>query len=68
MNRLVVTETNHGGFYKATLNDVSINCQDLFKILGIEGLKGYRLGHYVEIFKTNSLEHCEVEIWEMDVD
>lgn len=65
---LEVTETHFGRFYKAKLNGEKINRKQLFDLIGIKHLKGFRLGYYVDIFKKQNSHLFNIEVWEQNVE
>lgn len=66
--KLEVHHTNFGGFYKAFLNGERINRKQLYDLIGIKNLKGFRLEYYVERFKSMNSSLFDVEVWEQSVD
>lgn len=64
---LAIEHTNHGKFYKASLNGVAITEEKTMEILGIEDLKGRRLEYYARQFQDKTQQYI-VDIWEQNVD
>lgn len=65
-NVLEVTTTHRGGFYKAKLNGERITREELFTLIGIERLSGYRLEKYLYEFR-DSTSNYEVDVSEIDI-
>lgn len=65
-HRLEVVVTHKGSFRSAKINDEELTKDDLYDILGIKSLRGYRLEKHLSDFaKVN--QTWDVEWWESDV-
>lgn len=64
--RLEVTVTNFGKFYKGKLNGVSINKEKLYNILGIESTAGMRLEYHLFEFEKHDHKYI-IDFKEVDV-
>ena len=64
---LEVVHTNFGFFSSATLEGEEITKEELYKILGIEDLRGFRIELYLTNLQRNSNRY-DVRIYERNVE
>lgn len=64
---LEVMVTHFGDFYKAELDGEPLTRQELFKLLGIDDLAGFRLELYLTNFEKNNNGYV-VNVFEINVE